>query len=572
MSLSPPTIGLDTEALDAAFPFRFTLERVDGSWGRLAGVGPRLFGVAPEAKVGRAFEEIFTVDRAAGGPVLPPLPRSDTQYLLMPKGRGDGFRLRGQFVRVAANASVVFLGAPWVSELDDLARFGLSLKDFPPHESIGDMLLLLQTRNTALAELRSLTDQLREAAKALDERHRRLEEELERRQRLEATLRQVQKMEAIGLLAGGIAHDFNNLMTAILGFASLAAERLPKGTPARDYIDEIQRATERATALTSQLLTFSRRQVMQPRIVDLGEECVQTESILRRLLGAQVRLVAEHRDGPLRVEIDPNALQQIVINLAVNARDAMPDGGTITLRTRADHPAPVGSNGESPRRALLEVVDDGCGMSAETIERIFEPFFTTKPQGKGTGLGLSTVYGIVQQAGGEVTVDSTVGKGTCFRISLPRSESETEQRRAPSERRDAPRVEASVLLVEDEPAILSLLEMALGDAGFVVHAASDPKSAIERSRSLRSIDVLVTDVGLPGMPGPALAEAVRDLHPEVRTLFISGYAPDAAFRRSVGSGEHAFMQKPFTPQQLVDRIADMMQEAGTKETRQPCTE
>ncbi|MGA0287119.1 MAG: ATP-binding protein [Planctomycetota bacterium] len=567
MNRTHSNIGLDGAALDASFPFRFTLSESAGSWGRLLAVGPRLADVVPAARVGAAFEEVFDIDLASGGAAVPERPRGDTPYLLAPKGRTDGFRLRGQFVPVESVGATVFLGAPWVAELDELARFGLSLKDFPPHESIGDMLLLLQTRNTALVELRALATRLQEAATTLDDRNRQLEEELDRRQRLEATLRQVQKMEAVGLLAGGIAHDFNNLMTAILGFASLASEQLPEGTRARTYLDEIQKVTERATALTSQLLTFSRRQVVQPKIVDLSEEVRQSESLLRRLLGEQVRLVVEHVDDPIAVKIDPNALHQIVMNLAVNARDAMPDGGVLTVRTSAVEKA----DDDGGRWALLEVRDEGCGMSPEAIERVFEPFYTTKSQGQGTGLGLSTVYGIVQQAGGETTIESEVGKGTCFRVLLPTTREAIDGAAAEAASRSGRNVEASILLVEDEPAILAVLETTLREVGFTVHAASDPAAALRQATALEALDVLVSDVGLPGMPGPALAEEIRQVHPSVRTIFMSGYAPDAAFRRSVGSGEHEFMQKPFPPHRLADRIANLVAQRDNKESRSSCT-
>lgn len=572
MSERSNPIGLDVAALDAAFPFRFTLSPESKSWGRLQSAGPRLFDVAPLAKLGLRFEEIFALDGVSGATAEEPLPHPEAAWLLKPRGRDDAFLLRGQFVPVGADGTLVFLGAPWVSDLEDLSRYGLSLRDFPAHESLGDMLLLLQTRKTALEDLRESNRKLSEAAAALDERNRRLEQELEHRQRLELRLRQIQKMEAIGLLAGGIAHDFNNLMTAILGFASLASEACEPGSAAREHLEQVEKITQRATALTSQLLTFSRRQVFQPRVVDLLEQCRESESLLRRLLGEQVHLKAEHAGGPLPVRIDPNALQQVIMNLAVNARDAMPDGGTLTMRTfevPADDPSAALAG---VPRVVLEIGDQGCGMSPETIERIFEPFFTTKPQGQGTGIGLATVYGIVQQAGGEVSVESTLGDGSRFRIWLPRCEGEVEGEAATGAKQQRSRPAATVLLVEDEPAIRSLLEIVLRGAGFTVHAAGAPTEAITKSSKIERLDVLVTDVGLPGMPGPELAEAIRACHPHAKILFISGYAEDAAFRRSVHSGDHEFLQKPFQPSELVDRIVDLMVGRRSREERLPCTE
>ena len=550
-------VGLDRAALNRAFPFHFRLEPRAGSWGTVAEIGSNLGRIAPVARVGRGFEEVFTIERPTEGIDLSLGPDQSVTYLLKPRDRDDDLLVRGQFLRVGRTGSIVFIGSPWVGELDALSRYGLSLHDFPAHESLGDMLLLLQTRNVALKDLRELNHRLAATARTLDERNRQLQEELDRRQRLETRLRQIQKMEAIGLLAGGVAHDFNNLMTAILGFAALANQSLPKEHAARSHLDEIQKATDRASALTSQLLAFSRRQVVQPRIIDLSAECRDAESLLRRLLGERVRLAATYDSEPVRIEIDPNALHQVIMNLAVNARDAMPGGGTLTIRTARVDPASPESPMPGRYGVLLEVRDEGTGIPPDVLERIFEPFFTTKPTGRGTGLGLSTVYGIVQQAGGEITVESLVGRGTTFRLWFPAREPAvvaTVVEPAPETRRAA----ARVLLVEDEPAVRLLLSRVLSSAGFTVSVAGDPASALASAREADRLDVLVTDVGLPGMNGAELASAILSVHPGARALFISGYAEDGDFRDRLQQGAHGFLQKPFRPAELVDRIVQLL--------------
>jgi len=302
---------------------------------------------------------------------------------------------------------------------------------------------------------------------------------------------------------------------------------------------------------------LSRRQVVQARVVDLSAECRDAESLLRRLLGERVRLVASYEPGPVHIEIDPNSLHQVIMNLAVNARDAMTSGGTLSIRTARVDPSSVDAPTPGRYGVMLEVRDEGTGIPPDVLERIFEPFFTTKPAGSGTGLGLSTVYGIVQQAGGEITVESAEGHGTTFRIWFPAREApatSTVVEPAVEMRRAA----ARVLLVEDEPSVRALLSRVLSSAGFSVTVTGDPATALSTARETEKLDVLVTDVGLPGMNGPELARSVQAVHPEVRVLFISGYAESEDCRKQLERDADGFLQKPFRPAELVDRIVQLL--------------
>ena len=367
------------------------------------------------------------------------------------------------------------------------------------------------------------------------------------RRTLEEELRQSQKMEAVGRLAGGIAHDFNNLLTAISGYGELALMKLD-GAPAREYVEEMQRASERAAQLTRQLLAFSRRQVLQFEVVDLNAVVADLERMLATLLGVGIHLEVRLDASLAPTKADPSQLQQVVLNLALNARDAMPDGGTLTIAT-----ANVGTN------VVLTVSDTGEGMDEETLARVFEPFFTTKPASEGTGLGLATVYGIVKQTGGEVSVRSERGSGTIFEVSLPRSNGAVADH-GDADVPEAEQAEATLLLVEDEDVVRRLAAEMLRGAGYRVLEASTGTEALAIAGD-EEIDVLLSDVVMAGMSGPQVAQELRRDRPELRVLLMSGYTADAIASHGDLPANTSFLAKPFTRVGLLAALADLRREA-----------
>jgi two-component system cell cycle sensor histidine kinase/response regulator CckA len=384
------------------------------------------------------------------------------------------------------------------------------------------------------------------------------------RKDLEAQLTQAQKMEAVGRLAGGVAHDFNNLTTAILGYSELMLRRLGPDDPLRRHVAEVTRAAERAAGLTRQLLAFSRKQLLQPRVLDVAEVLEHSRGLLERLIGEDVELVTRGEPGVGRVKADPVQLDQVILNLAVNARDAMPRGGQLVLEaSNADLDEDYAHEHVTVRPGryvMLAVSDTGHGMDKETQQRIFEPFFTTKEMGKGTGLGLSTVYGIVQQSGGYVWVYSEVGRGTTFKIYLPRVEDEADQPE-PAAGPVATRAEASetLLLVEDEASVRELLRELLETAGYSVLEASGPAEALQIVQSRpQPIQLLITDVVMPEMTGPELARRLAEMRPGLRILFLSGYTEGVvADKGLLGDGAH-FLQKPFTGDALEAKVREVL--------------
>src|SRR5579871_1409688 len=381
--------------------------------------------------------------------------------------------------------------------------------------------------------------------------------DITRQKQLEELLRQTQKMEAVGRLAGGIAHDFNNLLTVILGYATTLKNRLPPQDPLHNTVAEILRSGEQAASLTAQLLTFSRRQVIQPKILDLNSSIAESSDMLRRLIGEDVDLFIGLAPEPCRIKADTGQLTQILINLAANARDAMPAGGKLTIETHAvvREREDLGRRGTRPagRYALLAVTDTGTGMDAETTAHLFEPFFTTKESGKGTGLGLATVYGIVTQHGGWIDVYSEPNHGATFKIYFPLSEEQ------PIESPEPPKKSAvhkgTILLVEDQAAIRLLAEDVLAEAGHRVLAATNGRAALELLAATNpQIDLLITDVVMPEMSGPALAEHLTRTRPEITVLYISGYTDHALLHRGTLEKGTAFLQKPFLPEVLIATV------------------
>ena len=386
-----------------------------------------------------------------------------------------------------------------------------------------------------------------------------MEQDERERIRGEAQRRQALRMEAVGQLAGGIAHDFNNILTAILGYAQLLSER-PLGEAALAEVAEIGRAAERAAALTRQLLAFSRQQVQHIAIFVLNDVVSDTESMLARLLGEDVRISKDLAPDLGRIKADPGQIEQVLVNLAVNARDAMPRGGTLRIETRnvdldeayvAAHPA-----GTPGPYIMLAVSDDGCGMDSVTLSRIFEPFFTTKPAGKGTGLGLATVYGIVKQSGGFVWVYSDPGHGSTFRIYLPRVEEQATDRHASgTPRRRPPRGTETVLLVEDDEAVRRFVRNVLEQNGYTVfEAASGPEAVNVARPNAAAIQLVVSDVVMPEMSVAVLRRRLDALGVRAPVLYMSGHPTDAVVMRGVAAGGVAFLQKPFTPGDLLAKV------------------
>jgi PAS domain S-box-containing protein len=377
----------------------------------------------------------------------------------------------------------------------------------------------------------------------------------------EDQLRQAQKMEAIGQLAGGVAHDFNNLLTAINGYADLLMSTVNTRDSAHSWLKEIRDAGERATDLTRQLLAFSRRQVLQPEVVDLNGIVRDTERLLRRVIGEDVELACNLDPAAGAVKADPNQLHQLLMNLAVNARDAMPAGGKLTITTaNALDPAAPGLSGEEARADYVElkVSDTGSGMDEATRQRIFEPFFTTKEKGKGTGLGLSIVYGVVRQSGGHITVDTEPGRGATFRILLPRVEAAAGQASL-SKASDPPRGTETILLVEDQPEVRRFAATCLRSYGYRVLEASNGEEALRLYRETSGpIQITVTDVVMPGMTGVDLSKKLQSLSPSAKVLFVSGYADSVILRHGVLDSNIPFLQKPYSPSALIQKIREVL--------------
>jgi PAS domain S-box-containing protein len=377
---------------------------------------------------------------------------------------------------------------------------------------------------------------------------------------LEGLLRQAQKMEAVGRLAGGVAHDFNNLLTVILGYAASLGKGFEPGDPRAKAVAQIQRAATQAAAVTGQLLAFSRKQVTQPRAIDLSREIAEMQEMLQRLIGEDIDLSVIPDREPCLVTFDPGQLSQVLLNLAVNARDAMPTGGKLTIEThRVMRGAEdFGSHAIRPAGpyAQLVVTDTGSGMDQETQAHIFEPFFTTKEASKGIGLGLATVYGIVQNHGGWIDVYSEPGHGTTFRIYAPMARrAEADRVTAGGTEASRPRRTATILLVEDQAAIRMLAEDVLIDAGHEVLSAPNGRAALQTAEAHRGeIDLLITDVVMPELSGPELAEQLSRLRPDLLVLYISGYTDHALLHRGAIEQGTAFLQKPFLPAALLEKV------------------
>jgi signal transduction histidine kinase len=390
---------------------------------------------------------------------------------------------------------------------------------------------------------------LREAAERLE------------RQALEQRLRQAQKVEVLGQLAGGVAHDFNNVLTVIGGFAALTLETFAADDPRRQDLEEIRKATRRGSDLTRQLLAFARQQVQAPKVIDLNSTIVNTRRMLERLIGENIDFVTVLAEDLGTVRADAGQIEQVIMNLVINARDAMPEGGTLTietLNTELDDTYVREHTGVQPGRyVMMAISDTGIGMSRDVLGHLFEPFFTTKGPGQGTGLGLATVFGIVKQSGGNVWAYSEVEHGTTFKVYLPRIDEPPDDITLQPPQASLRGTE-TVLLVEDEPAVRGLARRVLEAHGYRVLEAADGEQAVELARQHGAIDLLVADIVMPRMNGPEVAAAIAALVPGIKTLYVSGYTANTIARRVVVDSKGPFLEKPFTPASLASKVREVL--------------
>jgi signal transduction histidine kinase/CheY-like chemotaxis protein len=383
-------------------------------------------------------------------------------------------------------------------------------------------------------------------------------QDITERKRLESQFLQAQKMEGIGRLAGGVAHDFNNLLTAVLGYIEMAGTKLERDNPAHEYFGSIRHAAERGASLTRQLLGFARRQITEPRVVDLDALVVQMQDLLRRVIGEDVELRIVTARGLGSVRLDPAQFEQVLMNLVINARDAMPNGGTLTIESRNvdldEHYARQHQGVQPGHYVMLAVSDTGMGMTEDVSRHLFEPFFTTKPPGRGTGLGLATCYGIVKQNGGHIWVYSEYGRGSTFKIFLPRTGEPAASDTPADQQAGSVAGHETVLVVEDEPMVRAISVESLEMLGYRVLQASHGEEALEVARAYAgTIDLVVSDVVMPVMGGPALVQ-----RPHIKVLFVSGYTDDAIVRQGVLEPGVEFLQKPFALAALARRIREIL--------------
>jgi PAS domain S-box-containing protein len=391
-----------------------------------------------------------------------------------------------------------------------------------------------------------------------------IKEDITEQKRLQEQFLQAQKVEAVGRLAGGVAHDFNNILTAISGYTELLLRKLAANDPLFRLAEQIRKSTERASGLTRQLLAFSRKQALQPRVLDLSNVVTDIEKMLRRLIGEDIELHTIRGAAVGNVKADPAQVEQVIMNLAVNARDAMPKGGKLIIEV-----ARATLSEEYTRRyrdvqpgeyVMLAVTDTGTGMTEEVKAHIFEPFFTTKPQGKGTGLGLATCYGIVKQSGGHISVHSELGRGTTFKIYLPRVDADVDPRPERPKLRELPTGRETILVAEDEPRVRELTVDILRNLGYQVIEAGSGEEGVRlaQEKPNQKIDLLFTDVVMPQMDGKQLADWFGTARPETKVLFTSGYTADAIIRHGIFEDRIAFLEKPFTPEVLAQRVRDVL--------------
>jgi signal transduction histidine kinase len=497
----------------------------------------------------------------------------DVQLLLRELRRG-GFEPRHERVETAEQMRAAFEDREWEIVICDYSMPGFTAREaleIVKQRRPEVPFIILSgsiTEDDAVAALRAGAHDFvvkGNLARLLPAVERELREAETRRDRaqLEEQFRQAQKMEAVGRLAGGIAHDFNNLLTVIAGYAQLALESVPASEPLAGHLAEVKKAADRASELTRQLLAFSRRQVLTVQVTNLNAIVAGMEKMLRRLIGEDIDLETRLAPDLASVRTDPGQIEQIIMNLAVNARDAMPAGGKLTLETRnveldASYASSHATVVPGPY-VLLAVSDTGVGMDDELLSHIFEPFFTTKEQGKGTGLGLAMVYGTVKQSSGYIWAYSAKGKGTTFKIYLPRAEKTEEEAGERRAEEHPPSGAETILLVEDEAGVRGLAQRVLEQYGYRVLVAQHGEEALRLlGKHDGPIHLLVTDVVMPGISGRELAEALRLSKPDLKVLYMSGYTDEAIVRHGVLEEGVQFLQKPFTPQGLAHKVRQVL--------------
>jgi signal transduction histidine kinase/CheY-like chemotaxis protein len=548
LSASTRTPAADEVLARRLFPFCFAIDAER----RITIVGDRWQRVAPEIRLGAAFDEVIEIERPNNVSAFDAILKSDASIFILTLRSRPLFKLRGQFLALnnaAGAAQALFVGGPWITRVAELSELGIELQDFPPHDPRGDLLFVLQTQESNMADLRALTGRLRE--------------QMKRQAQLESQLLQIQRMELVGRFAGGMAHNFNNILMAIHGYAALALSRVPAGDPVRSWVEQIRSAADHAASLTRELLAMSRQHPLKLEPLDLRRELADIERLLRPLLGERIELLCEVDGSIGPSQADRAALKQIVMNLVLNARDAMPHGGSVRIRVEPASRAPTP---DVKREDFLElrVADTGIGMDESTQTRIFDPFFTTKEVGKGVGLGLSSVAGLVEQCRGHISVESALGRGTTFRVFLPLVASSASDVVPVALTPDGGRGER-VLLVEDEPLVRKLLEQLLTRAGYQVSASLGSDSALELVKGSRPFNIIVTDVVMPGLSGPQLATRIEEACGITPTIFMSGYTEDPATRASALKPHQRYMSKPFAPEELLTAIRALLAKSPQRE-------
>ena len=548
LSASTRTPAADEVLARRLFPFCFAIDAER----RITIVGDRWQLVAPELALGAAFDEVIEIERPNNVTSFEEILKSDASIFILTLRSRPLFKLRGQFLALnnaAGAAQALFVGGPWITRVAELTELGIELQDFPPHDPRGDLLFVLQTQESNMADLRALTGRLRE--------------QMKRQGQLESQLLQIQRMELVGRFAGGMAHNFNNILMAIHGYAALALSRVPAGDPVRSWVEQIRSATDHAASLTRALLAMSRQHPLKLEPLDLRRELADIERLLRPLLGERIELLCEVDGSIGPSQADRAALKQIVMNLVLNARDAMPHGGSVRIRVEPASRAPTP---DVKREDFLElrVADTGIGMDESTQTRIFDPFFTTKEVGKGVGLGLSSVAGLVEQCRGHISVESALGRGTTFRVFLPLVEGSASDV-APVALAPVGGRGERLLLVEDEPLVRKLFEQLLTRAGYQVSSSLSSDSALELVKGSRPFNIIVTDVVMPGLSGPQLAARIEEACGITPTIFMSGYTEDPAMRASALKPHQRFMSKPFAPEELLTAIRALLAKSPLRE-------
>ena len=540
--------------VDRAFPFHLA---VDHSLGVIE-AGPRLKALIGDDLIGRYLGEIARIERPVAEFDFAHLKKAVGEVQVLEILKKSGLRLRGEFLldEVDSREILRFVGHPWIMDLVELQQLGLDLHDFPPHAGLADLLILLQARSNSIEDMRRLAAQLRATSNTLAERNAALEMELETRKRLEMQLQQAQKMDAIGRLAGGVAHDFNNVLLAITGHATLARKAAsPEGM--NRHIEKIFEAADRAADITSRLLAFARRKRLEVVDVDLKSAIFEAASMLGPLIGERIELSINCDPNAGSIRTDRVALQQVVMNLVVNARDAMPDGGLIEVHAHAESSLTPKVLFSGERDAgdwgVISISDHGTGIDPDDLGRVFEPFFTTKNLGEGTGLGLATVWWIVKESGGVIDLNSSEGKGTKITIHLPAGKNVV-QKREQSKADTFPR--EPILVVEDDDMVRLPMVECLRTLGCTVESARDGVEALAiASSSEHCFGYLLSDLIMPSLNGRELAQKLREYNPSIKVVFMSGYDPEPIKGSNDGANDIVLI-KPFTIDDLREAFSE----------------